>query len=102
MSPSRLLASACGTQDAPLILQVVRYTALFTGVAYGFYHHRSLQAKHDQHKLEHAVHTRERLVVEAKEAWKRRNDAKNSTLITDTEDSRFDLEKLLLSFDKAS
>ncbi|KAG6911309.1 hypothetical protein DXG01_002148 [Tephrocybe rancida] len=85
-----------------LHLQVVRYTALFTGVVYGFYHRRTLQANHDQQKVEHAVHTRERLVAEAKEAWKRRNEAKNSNVITDTEDPRFDLEKLLLSFDKAS
>ncbi|KAG5652196.1 hypothetical protein H0H81_005931 [Sphagnurus paluster] len=80
-------------------VNVVRYTALFTGVLYGFYHHRTLQAQHDQHKAEHALHTRERLITEAKEAWKRQKESKNSN---DTEDPRFDLEKVLLSLDKAS
>ncbi|KAF5384890.1 hypothetical protein D9615_001101 [Tricholomella constricta] len=83
-------------------VNVVRYTALFTGVVYGFYHRRTLQAQHDQLKVEHALHSRERLIAEAKEAWKRKNDAQNSNVITDPEDPRFDLEKVLLTFDKAS
>lgn len=109
-------------------LQVTRYTALFSGIFYGFYHHRSLQAKHDQQKLEHAAHSRERLIADAKEAWKRKKEAKSSTrtcptymswlrllarlafnflnipstVVTNTEDPRFDLEKYLVSLDKAS
>ncbi|KAG6813242.1 hypothetical protein H0H92_012879 [Tricholoma furcatifolium] len=83
-------------------VNVVRYTALFTGVFYGFYHHRTLQANHDKQKQEHAVHQREHLIAEAKEAWKRQKEAKNSSVITDTEDPHFDLEKLLLSMEKTS
>ena len=55
--------------------QVVRYTALFSGIAYGWYHRRTLQTAHDQHKLEHAVHHREQLVAEAKDAWKRKQQS---------------------------
>ena len=54
--------------------QVVRYTALFAGVVYGWYHRRSLQATHNEHKLRDATHHRERLIVQAKEAWKRKQD----------------------------
>jgi F-type H+-transporting ATP synthase subunit e len=57
----------------------VRYTALFSGVFYGWYHRRSLQSEHDKHVLESAIHNREKLVSEAKEAWKRKQeDSKGS------------------------
>jgi F-type H+-transporting ATP synthase subunit e len=60
--------------------QVVRYTALFAGVVYGWYHRRSLQATYNEHKLQDATHHRERLIVQAKEAWKRKQDnAKGAT-----------------------
>ncbi|KAG6874379.1 hypothetical protein C0995_015115 [Termitomyces sp. Mi166 len=80
-------------------VNVVRYSALAFGAVYGFYHRRTLQERHDQQKLEHAIHDRKRLIAEAQEAWKRKNEAKSST---DPEDPRFDLEKLLLSFEKAT
>ncbi|KAF8963942.1 ATP synthase E chain-domain-containing protein [Flammula alnicola] len=84
-------------------VNVVRYTALFTGVAYGWYHRRSLQAVHDKHKLNDAAHHQEKLIAEAKEAWKRKKDAANdTTLITDPEDPRFDLEKLIAKWEKSS
>jgi F-type H+-transporting ATP synthase subunit e len=53
----------------------VRYTALATGVFYGWYHHRQLQAAHDQHKREHALHEREQLIAKAKDAWKAKQTA---------------------------
>ncbi|KAF8167556.1 ATP synthase E chain-domain-containing protein [Crassisporium funariophilum] len=83
-------------------VNVVRYTALFTGVAYGWYHRRSLQATHDKHKLQDAAHHREQLIVEAKEAWKRKKEAKNTMLVTDPEDPRFDLEKLIAVWERSS
>jgi F-type H+-transporting ATP synthase subunit e len=55
--------------------QVVRYTALFTGVAYGWYHRRTLQAAHDVHKIETATHQREHLIAQAKEAWRKKQEA---------------------------
>jgi len=59
--------------------QVLRYTALFAGVTYGWYHRRTLQAAHDEHKLENAVHQREHLIQEAKAAWKRKQEGTQST-----------------------
>jgi len=61
------------------ITQVVRYTALFSGVAFGWYHRRSLQAAHDTHKLKDATHHREKLIAEAKQAWKRKQEASSDT-----------------------
>ncbi|KAF8899259.1 ATP synthase E chain-domain-containing protein [Infundibulicybe gibba] len=84
-------------------VNVARYTALFSGVVYGWYHLRTLQGAHNQHKLEHAAHDRERLIAEAKDAWKKQQEAaKDTSVVSDPEDPRFDLEKLLAKWDKAS
>ncbi|KAK7025470.1 F1F0 ATP synthase subunit e, mitochondrial [Paramarasmius palmivorus] len=86
-------------------LNVARYTALFTGVIYGFYHRRTLQAAHDEKKLEHAKHEREQLIAQAKEAWKKKQASgkpSNDGVITDPEDPRFDLEKLLVKWETAA
>jgi F-type H+-transporting ATP synthase subunit e len=40
-------------------------------VFYGFYHRRTLQAEADAHKLEHAAHSREHLIAEAKAAYQK-------------------------------
>jgi F-type H+-transporting ATP synthase subunit e len=52
--------------------QVVRYTALLSGVFYGVAHRRTLQREADEAKIEHAVHHREELIAKAKEAWKQK------------------------------
>ncbi|KAL0565853.1 F1F0 ATP synthase subunit e, mitochondrial [Marasmius crinis-equi] len=85
-------------------LNVARYTALFTGIFYGFYHRRTLQAAHDAQKVQHAVHEREQLIAQAKEAWKKKQASKSSDdgVITDPEDPRFDLEKLLVKWENAA
>ncbi|KAF9447029.1 hypothetical protein P691DRAFT_803036 [Macrolepiota fuliginosa MF-IS2] len=84
-------------------VNVVRYTALFSGIFYGWYHRRTLQAEHNKHQIEHAIHNRERLVAEAKEAWKRKQDAsKDTTVVADPDDPRFDLEKLIAKWEKSS
>lgn len=59
----------------PWRVQVARYTALFTGVVYGWYHRRQLQADHDIQKQTHAVHERKILIAEAKEAYKKKLSA---------------------------
>ncbi|KAF5332536.1 hypothetical protein D9611_005128 [Ephemerocybe angulata] len=79
-------------------VNVVRYSALFSGILYGWYHHRTLQATANQHKVEHAIHHREKLIQEAKAAWKRKNEALSS-IVTDPENPNFDLEKLLATWD---
>lgn len=50
----------------------MRYTALLSGVFYGITHRRSLQKAHDAEVKHHAIHEREHLIEEAKEAWKRK------------------------------
>ncbi|THH33171.1 hypothetical protein EUX98_g1020 [Antrodiella citrinella] len=82
---------------------VVRYTALLSGVFYGISHRRSLQKAHDADKEHHAVHEREHLIAEAKEAWKRKQESsKDGGVVTDPEDPRFDLEKLIAKWESDS
>lgn len=59
--------------------QVIRYSALLSGVAYGWYHRRSLRAAHVAHKTEHQEQHREHLIAEAKEAWKKKQEASKVT-----------------------
>lgn len=54
--------------------QVVRYSALFSGILYGWYHRRTLQAEATKHKIEQATHHQEKLIEEAKAAWKRKQE----------------------------
>ncbi|KAG1779529.1 ATP synthase E chain-domain-containing protein [Suillus placidus] len=83
-------------------LNVARYSALFSGIFYGIYHRRSLQKAHDQDKEHHAIHQREQLIAQAKDAWRHKQDsAKGSDgVITNPEDPRFDLEKLVAKWEK--
>ncbi|KAJ3895356.1 ATP synthase E chain-domain-containing protein [Lentinula edodes] len=85
-------------------VNVARYSALFAGVLYGFYHRRTLQAAHNENKVQHAAHDREHLIAEAKEAWKKKQTPARSSddVITDPEDPRFDLEKLIAKWEKAT
>ncbi|PSS29687.1 hypothetical protein PHLCEN_2v2835 [Hermanssonia centrifuga] len=85
-------------------VNVVRYTALLSGIFYGVSHRRTLQKAHDEDVKHHAVHEREHLIAQAKEAWKKKQDSsKDSTrLVTDPEDPRFDLEKLLAKWESES
>lgn len=80
------------------------------------------------HKTQHAEHERERLIAEAKEAWKKKQETAKAAatdsrecicssswqgalavltvvafaVITDPEDPRFDLEKLIAKWEKAA
>jgi len=83
-------------------VNVVRYTALFTGVFYGIWHRRTLQKAHDEDKVHHAKHERQDLVARAKEAWKKQQEASKGGVVTDPEDPRFDLEKLIASWEAQS
>jgi len=85
---------------------------------YGWYHRRTLQTEYDKHQIEHAIHNRERLIAEAKDAWKRKQDDTTgspssdpfSTVLTtavfsvvsNPDDPRFDLEKLIAKWEKSS
>ncbi|KAG9313951.1 ATP synthase E chain-domain-containing protein [Chiua virens] len=82
-------------------LNVARYTALASGIAYGIYHHRSLQKAHDQEKEHRAIHHREQLIAQAKDVWlQKKLSAKGDGVITDPENPRFDLEKLFAKWEK--
>ena len=52
----------------------MRYTALLSGVFFGIAHRRTLQKEHDEQKKNHAVHEREHLIAQAKEAWKKKQE----------------------------
>ncbi|KAI0286838.1 ATP synthase E chain-domain-containing protein [Russula aff. rugulosa BPL654] len=80
-------------------VNVVRYTALLSGVFYGIYHRRTLQNAHDADKAHHAKHERETLIAQAKEAWKQKQAGDKDGVISDPEDPRFDLEKLIAKWE---
>ncbi|KAF9245667.1 ATP synthase E chain-domain-containing protein [Melanogaster broomeanus] len=82
-------------------VNVARYTALLSGVFYGISHRRSLQKAHDQDKEHHAIHQREQLISQAKAAWRQKKESgKGDGVITDPEDPRFDLEKVIAKWEK--
>lgn len=58
---------------------MVRYTALFTGVFYGIVHRRTLQKETDETKIHHALHDREHLIKQAKEAWKKQQEGSKAS-----------------------
>lgn len=59
-------------------MQVVRYTALLSGIFYGISHRRTLQKAHDEEVKHHTIHEREHLIAQAKEAWKKKQEAASS------------------------
>ncbi|WRT69653.1 uncharacterized protein IL334_006643 [Kwoniella shivajii] len=83
---------------------VVRWSALVGGIFYGIFHQSTLQAKYDEKKAAHAVHHRAHLIEEAKKAYaaKKAEKTAGSGLITDIEDPKFDLEKVIESWTKDS
>lgn len=50
----------------------MRYTALVSGIGYGIFHRRTLQAREDKHAQEKAYRHKEELIAKAKEAYKNR------------------------------
>ncbi|KAF8273802.1 ATP synthase E chain-domain-containing protein [Lactarius quietus] len=82
-------------------VNVVRYTALLSGVFYGVFHRRTLQSARDTDKAHHAKHEREVLVAQAKEAWKKKQEGAKDGVVTDPEDPRFDLEQLIAKWESS-
>ncbi|KZV94863.1 hypothetical protein EXIGLDRAFT_715333 [Exidia glandulosa HHB12029] len=81
-------------------VNVFRYTALLSGVVYGIVHKRTLQAEYDAKKSHHKEHRREQLIEEAKRAWAAKQASSKSDVITDPEDPKFDLEKLIAKWER--
>jgi F-type H+-transporting ATP synthase subunit e len=100
--------------------QVLRYSALFAGVFYGLWHQSSLNSRSRSAELDREYKHKESLIEQAKAEWKKKNTPQQSktasggrtsplstipmlggnklmerTVITDPEDSRFDLEAFL-------
>ncbi|CAG7853953.1 SubName: Full=Related to TIM11-subunit E of the dimeric form of mitochondrial F1F0-ATPase {ECO:0000313/EMBL:CCA67156.1} [Serendipita indica DSM 11827] len=81
-------------------VNVIRYSALVGGIGYGIMHRRTLQANENKRKEHEAEHRREKLIEEARKAWREQQRPKKTDgVITNPEDPNFDLEKLLLSLE---
>lgn len=79
---------------------MLRYSALFFGVFYGFYHQSTLSAKAKLAEIDREYHHKESLIQQAKAEFAKKNmPAESKTeggqIITDPEDKNFDLEAYL-------
>ncbi|CAD6586376.1 MAG: hypothetical protein CYPHOPRED_003527 [Cyphobasidiales sp. Tagirdzhanova-0007] len=91
-------------------LNVVRYTALVSGLFYGVIHRRSLQKEVDLDKVKAAEHQRESWIQQAKKEYAKKSSGESASplqkltgigggLITDPEDPKFDLDKLVTQYE---
>lgn len=79
-------------------VNVLRYSALVAGLFYGVYRQSSITASAQRADAEREYARQERLIQQAKAEWKKKTapkDTQNSGIVTDPEDSRFDLEAYL-------
>ena len=59
-------------------IQVIRYTALGVGIFYGFYHQSKLQSREKIRQAETEYHRKEKLIMQAKAEWAKKNQPKTS------------------------
>ncbi|KAH0545033.1 hypothetical protein FGG08_000804 [Glutinoglossum americanum] len=83
-----------------MLLKVLRYSALFFGIFYGFYHQSTLTAQSEIAKIDREYERKENLISQAKAAWLQKTlppekKAASGEIIIDPNDSRFDLEAYL-------
>ncbi|GJJ69228.1 F-type H+-transporting ATP synthase subunit e [Entomortierella parvispora] len=77
------------------IRNVARWSALATGLVYGYVHHNTLTAL-EHNKVEKVkIENRDRLISQAKAEWVRMNTPTGG-VVTDPESPDFDLEKVLI------
>lgn len=80
-------------------VNVLRYSALFGGIFYGFYRQSTLNAQAKEAQIEREYNRKLSLIDQAKAAYAKKNspqpEPENSGVITDPNDSRFDLEAFL-------
>ncbi|GAA5878759.1 hypothetical protein JCM3774_005060 [Rhodotorula dairenensis] len=81
-------------------VNVVRYTALFSGIVYGVVHRKTLQDRFDAHAADKEVQLRQHWLEEAKKAWAQKQLQSKDSLVTDPDAPGFDLEALLKSYEK--
>ncbi|MCJ1363509.1 hypothetical protein MMC16_002616 [Acarospora aff. strigata] len=81
-------------------VNVLRYSALAFGVFYGFYHQRSLSAQLKANEINREFEHKENLIQKAKAEYTKKTMPSQSKtaggdVITDPNDSNFDLEAYL-------
>lgn len=81
-------------------VNVLRYSALVAGLIYGVYHQSSLNTKSKSAEIDREYKRKASLIEQAKAEWKKKTmpaekKTESGGLITDPEDSRFDLEAFL-------
>ncbi|KAN0072310.1 ATP synthase E chain domain containing protein [Elaphomyces granulatus] len=81
-------------------VNVLRYSALVAGLIYGLYHQSSLNTQAKYAEIDREYKRKESLIEQAKTEWKKKTmppETKSGStgIITDPEDSRFDLEAYL-------
>ncbi|KAG0642692.1 ATP synthase E chain-domain-containing protein, partial [Tuber brumale] len=79
---------------------VIRYSALGLGIFYGFIYQNKLAAQAKIRRAENEYHRKEKLIMQAKAEWAKKHSADKTTasggpVVTDPDDSRFDLEAYL-------
>ncbi|KAI4147652.1 MAG: hypothetical protein L6R39_003049 [Caloplaca ligustica] len=75
-------------------VNVLRYTALATGIGYGFYHQRSLNAQNRQAKVEREYQHQASLITQAKAEFKKRNMPSDS--VTKGGDGEYSFRSVIL------
>ncbi|KAL2070904.1 hypothetical protein VTL71DRAFT_13930 [Oculimacula yallundae] len=84
-------------------VNVLRYSALGAGIFYGFYHQSQLTAASKLAAIHKDYAHKENLIKQAKSEFAKKNaPASKGGVISDPNDSRFDLEALLNSLDAKS
>ncbi|DAA77649.1 TPA_exp: Uncharacterized protein A8136_6195 [Trichophyton benhamiae CBS 112371] len=79
-------------------VNVLRYSALFAGVFYGLYHQSTLNTQARAAQIEREYKRKESLIEQARAEYKNKTSPPkkdDSSVITDPNDARFDLEALL-------
>jgi len=81
-------------------VNVVRYTALATGIFYGIAHRRTLQARENEKRAHHEAERQSKLLESAREAWKQKLAGPPKDLITDPDHPKFDIEAVIAAYVK--
>ncbi|KID90220.1 ATPase, F0 complex, subunit E, mitochondrial [Metarhizium guizhouense ARSEF 977] len=92
---------------APLTPIVLRWSALAVGVFYGFSHQRTITTTQRAEHAKHEWESKQKLIDQAKAEYAKKNNpapaaASKNDVVTDVNDPKFDLEKLLLKVSQES
>ncbi|KHO00104.1 ATPase, F0 complex, subunit E, mitochondrial [Metarhizium album ARSEF 1941] len=88
-------------------VNVLRWSALAAGVFYGFSHQRTITATQRAEHAKHEWESKQKLIDQAKAEYAKKNNpapasSSKDDVVTDVNDPKFDLEKLLLKASKES